>query len=72
MYYFTNNRQNENPPMVHLPNGVHGFGSGPFLKVIEGKKRFNDIVSKYGHNDTKEMLLKELLSLLKWKKQYER
>jgi len=55
--------------MEYLPNGVHGFASGPFLKVIEGKKRFNDIVKKYGHSDTKDTLIDELLGLLKWNKQ---
>lgn len=55
--------------MERLSNGIHGFASGPFLKVIEGKKRFNDIVKKYGHSDTKDILIEELIGLLKWNKQ---
>lgn len=68
IHFFTNCVQDDDQAMEHLPNGVHGFASGPFLKVIEGKKRFNDIVKKYGHSDTKNMLIEELLGLLKWNK----
>lgn len=54
--------------MECLSNGVRGFGNGPYLKVVEGEKRFDDIVKKYGHSDTKDTLISELLELLKWKK----
>lgn len=54
--------------MKHLTNGVQGIGNGPFFKVTEGEKRFNNIVKEYGHNDTKDKLIEELLKLLKWDK----
>lgn len=54
--------------MVHVPNGVQGFGNGPFLKVTEGEIRFHDIVKKYGHSHTRDALIQELLELLKWDK----
>lgn len=54
--------------MEQLPNGTRGFGGGPFLKVAEGEKLFKNIVKKYGHRDTKDKLIEELLVLLKWKK----
>lgn len=55
--------------MVHLPNGVLGIGNGPFIKVTEGEIRFNNIVKKYGHRHTRDVLIQELLELLKWDKQ---
>ncbi|XP_022182250.1 transport and Golgi organization protein 2 homolog isoform X2 [Myzus persicae] len=67
-HFFTNFVQDGGPPMKHLQNGVQGFGNGPFLKVAEGKKRFNDIVKKYGHSHNKDILINELLGLLKWDK----
>jgi hypothetical protein len=51
-----------------LPNGVQGFGNAPFLKVANGERRFNEIVKKYGHSNTKDILIEELLNLLKWDK----
>lgn len=54
--------------MQNLPNGVRGFGNGPFLKVTQGEKMFNDIVQKYGHSNTKDLLIEKLLGLLKWNK----
>lgn len=71
-HFFTNFVQDGGPPMKHLQNGVQGFGNGPFLKVAEGKKRFNDIVKKYGHSHNKDILINELLGLLKWDKLYEK
>jgi len=54
--------------MKRLQKDVQGFGNGPFLKVAEGEKRFNDIVKKYGHSRNKDTLITELLELLKWDK----
>jgi len=54
--------------MKRLQKDVQGFGNGPFLKVTEGEKRFNDIVKKYGHSHNKDTLIEELLRLLKWDK----
>ncbi|KAL5241033.1 hypothetical protein ACI65C_008443 [Semiaphis heraclei] len=54
--------------MKRLQKDVQGFGNGPFLKVVEGEKRFNDIVKKYGHSLNKDTLITELLELLKWDK----
>lgn len=68
MYLYTNIVQDGGSPIKRLPNGVQGFGNGRYLKVVEGEKRFNDIVKKYGHSDTKDTLISELLELLKWKK----
>lgn len=67
-HFFTNVVQDEGPAIKQLPNGVYGFGNGPYIKVSEGKKRFKDIVKEYGHSDTKEKLIEELLALLKWNK----
>lgn len=58
--------------MKQLPNDVRGFGNGPYLKVAEGEKLFNEIVKKYGHRDTKDTLIEGLLGLLKWKKLYDK
>ncbi|VVC27710.1 Hypothetical protein CINCED_3A010700 [Cinara cedri] len=68
IHLFTNIVQDEGPAMRHLINGVQGFGNGSYIKVTEGEKRFNGIVKKYGHSDTKNTLIKELLQLLKWNK----
>ncbi|XP_060836205.1 transport and Golgi organization protein 2 isoform X2 [Rhopalosiphum padi] len=67
-HYFTNFVQDEGPALKHIQNGVQGFGNGPFLKVAEGEKLFNDIVKKYGHSNHKDTLIKELLRFLKWNK----
>lgn len=67
-HLFTNIVQDEGPAMKRLLNGVLGFGNGTFLKVTEGEKCFNDIVKKYGHSNTKDILIKKLLQLLKWNK----
>lgn len=65
---FTNIVQDNGPAMKQLPNDVKGFGNGPYIKVSEGEKRFNDIVKKNGHRSTKDILINELLELLKWNK----
>ncbi|XP_029347454.1 transport and Golgi organization protein 2 homolog isoform X3 [Acyrthosiphon pisum] len=67
-HFFTNFVQDEGPPLKHLQKYVQGFGNGPFLKVAEGEKRFNDIVKKYGHSHYRDTLIKELLGVLKWDK----
>lgn len=67
-HFFTNFTQDEGPGMMYLPNGVRGFGNGPYLKVAEGEKLFNDIVKKYGHSHSRDVLIQELLGLLRWEK----
>lgn len=54
--------------MQQIVNGVQGFGNGAYLKVAKGEKRFDNIVKKYGHSNTKDALIKNLLQLLKWNK----
>lgn len=71
-YFFTNCIQDEGPAIRHLPNGVQGFGGASYSKVTEGQKWFNDIVKKYGHSETKDILIEKLLKLLKWNKLYSR
>lgn len=66
-HFFTNCGQN-GATMEQLPNDVRGFGNGPYLKVTEGEKLFKDIVKKYGHKNTRDILIEELLGLLKWNK----
>lgn len=67
-HFFTNYVQDEGPAMKQLSKGVYGFGGGPFLKVTEGEKRFRDIVKEYGHSKTKDILIEQILELLKWNK----
>ncbi|XP_025424484.1 transport and Golgi organization 2 homolog isoform X2 [Sipha flava] len=70
-HFFTNCIKDDNGLKVEsLPNGVQGFGNAPFLKVANGERRFNEIVKKYGHSNTKDILIEELLNLLKWDKKH--
>lgn len=40
--------------------------STPFKKVQNGEKRFKEIVGRHGRVESKDELLENLLSLLKW------
>jgi hypothetical protein len=56
----------------NVGSGPRGWGNSildrPFCKVNTGTSRFKEIVDAYGTTDNKDILVQQLLSLLKWKK----
>lgn len=56
----------------NIGSGTRGWGNSvpdrPFSKVNAGTSRFKDIVEIYGKTEDKDILIQELLSLLKWDK----
>lgn len=59
----------------NIGSGSRGWGNSipdrPFSKVNAGTSRFKDIVEIYGKTEDKDILIQELLSLLKWNKRLE-
>ena len=56
-----------------LGKGYHGFSNSSdasYKKVIWGKKQFEEIVKQYNRIDQRDVLLQELLTLLKSEKRY--
>lgn len=58
----------------NIGSGSRGWGNSipdrPFSKVKAGTSRFKDIVEIYGKTEDKDILIQELLSLLKWDKSH--
>jgi uncharacterized protein with NRDE domain len=56
----------------NVGSGPRGWGNSildrPFCKVNAGTARLQDIVEAYGKKEDKDILVQELLSLLKWDK----
>jgi uncharacterized protein with NRDE domain len=56
----------------NVGSGARGWGNSlldrPYCKVKAGISRFSDIVEAYGNIEDKDILVQELLSLLKWNK----
>jgi hypothetical protein len=56
----------------NVGSGAKGWGNSildrPFCKVNAGISRLKDIVETYGKTEDKNILVQELLSLLKWNK----
>lgn len=56
----------------NVGSGPRGWGNSildrPFCKVKAGTSRFKEIVEAHGKTEDKDVLVQELLSLLKWNK----
>ncbi|KAJ9576904.1 hypothetical protein L9F63_006522 [Diploptera punctata] len=54
--------------------GTKGWGNSipgnPFRKVSAGTARFKEIIEAHGNTENKDILIQELLSLLKWNKSH--
>lgn len=68
LWHYTNGTNNSD--VTELDAEIFAIGNSPlktpFQKVVKGKEKFEEICSKFGSVETKEKLLNELISFLKW------